>query len=68
MGFSDLQAFLQNPEIECVALCDIDQEVLDRIEEAGGNIFLTSGCGAVRVTVRGEKIEVFTFLQEYGIL
>lgn len=44
------------------------QEVLDRIEEAGGNIFLTSGCGAVRVTVRGEKIEVFTFLQEYGIL
>ena len=30
MGFSDLQAFLQNPEIECVALCDIDQEVLDR--------------------------------------
>ena len=30
MGFSDLQAFLQNPEVECVALCDIDQEVLDR--------------------------------------
>ena len=30
MGFSDLQAFLANPEVECIALADIDQEVLDR--------------------------------------
>lgn len=30
MGFSDLQAFLQNKEVECIALADIDQGVLDR--------------------------------------
>ena len=30
MGFSDLQAFLSNPEFDCIALCDIDQSVLDR--------------------------------------
>ncbi len=29
MGFSDLSAFLGNPEVECIALADIDQEVLD---------------------------------------
>src|ERR1700712_3725941 len=29
MGFSDLSSFLKNPEVECVALCDIDQNVLD---------------------------------------
>ena len=27
--FSDLQAFLRNPEVECIALCDIDDEVLN---------------------------------------
>ena len=30
MGFGDLEAFLRNPETECVALADIDQSVLDR--------------------------------------
>jgi predicted dehydrogenase len=30
MGFSDLTSFLKNPEIECVALCDIDRNVLNR--------------------------------------
>ncbi len=30
MGFSDLQAFLSNPEVECIAMADIDQSVLDR--------------------------------------
>ena len=29
MGWSDLDSFLKNPETECVALCDIDQNVLD---------------------------------------
>ena len=29
-GFSDLTSFLKNPEIECVALCDIDRNVLNR--------------------------------------
>ena len=28
MGFEDLKAFLRNPEVECVALCDIDDNVL----------------------------------------
>lgn len=28
-GFSDLKAFLENPEVECIALCDIDDEVLN---------------------------------------
>jgi predicted dehydrogenase len=29
-GFSDLSAFLANPEVECIALCDIDESVLNR--------------------------------------
>ena len=34
MGFSDLQAFLRNPEVECIALADIDKKVLnDRAAE-----------------------------------
>lgn len=28
MGFADLTAFLGNPEVECIALCDIDATVL----------------------------------------
>ncbi|MCX6238812.1 MAG: Gfo/Idh/MocA family oxidoreductase [Bacteroidia bacterium] len=30
MGFADLKAFLENPQVECIALCDIDEEVLNR--------------------------------------
>ena len=34
MGFADLQAFLRNPEVECIALADIDENVLnDRAAE-----------------------------------
>jgi predicted dehydrogenase len=29
MGWSDLESFLKNPEVECVALCDVDQNVLN---------------------------------------
>lgn len=29
MGFEDLKAFLRNPEVECVALADIDENVLN---------------------------------------
>ena len=30
MGFADLTAFLGNPQIECLALCDIDETVLNK--------------------------------------
>ena len=30
MGFSDLSAFLANPQVECIALCDIDESVLNK--------------------------------------
>jgi len=30
MGFADLKAFLENPQVECIALCDIDESVLNR--------------------------------------
>jgi predicted dehydrogenase len=30
MGFTDLTAFLGNPMVDCIALCDIDDEVLNR--------------------------------------
>jgi predicted dehydrogenase len=30
MGWSDLSSFLSNPEVECVALCDVDRNVLNR--------------------------------------
>ena len=32
-GFSDLISFLKNPEIECVAMCDIDRNVLNNRTE-----------------------------------
>jgi predicted dehydrogenase len=36
MGFANLKAFLQHPEVECGALCDIDQRVLEeRIADIG---------------------------------
>jgi predicted dehydrogenase len=30
MGYNDLASFLKNPEVECIALCDIDRNVLNR--------------------------------------
>ena len=30
MGWSDLTAMLKHPEAECVALCDVDKNVLDK--------------------------------------
>jgi predicted dehydrogenase len=30
MGFADLSAFLEHPQVECVALCDIDDGVLSK--------------------------------------
>ncbi|MDQ1296467.1 MAG: hypothetical protein QG576_903 [Bacteroidota bacterium] len=29
MGWNDLASFLKNPEVECVALCDIDRNILN---------------------------------------
>src|SRR5450759_5218997 len=33
-GFSDLTSFLKNPEVECVAMCDIDRNVLNNRTDA----------------------------------
>jgi len=33
-GFTDLKSFLKNPEIECVAMCDIDRNVLTNRTDA----------------------------------
>ena len=33
MGYSDLASFLKNPEVECVALCDVDKSVLGKRTE-----------------------------------
>ncbi len=30
MGWSDLTAMLKNPDVQCVALCDVDKNVLDK--------------------------------------
>jgi predicted dehydrogenase len=30
MGFSDLSTFLEHPQVECIALCDVDESVLNR--------------------------------------
>lgn len=40
MGFNNLKSFLKNPEIECAALCDVDQNVL---EERIGNVEKIAG-------------------------
>ena len=29
MGFADLSAFLEHPQVECIGLCDIDESVLN---------------------------------------
>jgi predicted dehydrogenase len=29
MGWSDLESFLKNPDVECVAICDVDRNVLN---------------------------------------
>jgi predicted dehydrogenase len=33
-GWSDLASFLKNPEVECVAMCDVDRNVLNRCTDA----------------------------------
>ena len=33
MGYNDLASFLKNPEVECVAVCDIDRNVLNRVSD-----------------------------------
>jgi len=30
MGWNDLASFLKNPEVDCVALCDVDRNVLNK--------------------------------------
>jgi|WetSurMetagenome_2_1015567.scaffolds.fasta_scaffold00018_79 predicted dehydrogenase len=30
MGWNDLESFLKNPDVECVAICDVDRNVLNR--------------------------------------
>lgn len=30
MGWSDLESFLKNPETECVAICDVDRNILNQ--------------------------------------
>jgi predicted dehydrogenase len=30
MGYNDLASFVKNPEVECVAICDVDRNVLNR--------------------------------------
>ncbi len=30
MGWADLTALLKNPDVNCVALCDVDKNVLDK--------------------------------------
>ncbi len=41
MGFSNLQSFLKQPDVECAGLCDVDQSVLERragnVEEMTGS-------------------------------
>ncbi len=32
-GWSDLQGFSKNPEVECIALCDMDEAVLNKRSE-----------------------------------
>jgi predicted dehydrogenase len=34
MGWSDLSSMLQNKDVECVALCDVDRNILNRVTDA----------------------------------
>jgi len=44
MGWSDLQAMIKNPQAQCIALCDVDKNVLDKRvgDLAKRNITVTS--------------------------
>ncbi len=33
MGWSDLSSFLKNPEVECIAVADVDRNVLNRVTD-----------------------------------
>ena len=33
MGWNDLESFLKNPDVECVAICDVDRNVLNKRAE-----------------------------------
>ncbi|MBQ0006233.1 MAG: Gfo/Idh/MocA family oxidoreductase, partial [Alistipes sp.] len=46
MGFSDLSAFLTNPEVECAAIADIDRNVLERR-------------GAETEKIQGKKVKLY---------
>ena len=45
MGYGDLNTFLDYPETECVALCDVDDEWLNKraadVEKKTGKKYLT---------------------------
>ena len=37
MGWSDMRSHLRMDDIECIAICDVDQSVLDRRKKEYGN-------------------------------
>jgi predicted dehydrogenase len=60
MGFADLSSFLKNPEIECVAICDIDKNVLDnRLRDIGAlGKALPKTYGDYRLMLEDKDIDV----------
>lgn len=58
MGWADLSSMIKNPEAECVALCDVDKNVLDkRTAELAKNNIKVAGYGDYRKILDDKNID-----------
>ncbi|HNP21309.1 MAG TPA: Gfo/Idh/MocA family oxidoreductase [Panacibacter sp.] len=58
MGWADLSAMIKNPEADCVALCDVDKNVLDkRVAELAKNNIKVAAYGDYRKILDDKNID-----------
>ncbi len=55
MGFSNLRQFIQHPDVEVAALCDVDQNVLDRRTQETEDLLQKKVDAGVKVSITKPK-------------
>jgi predicted dehydrogenase len=59
MGWSDLQSFMKNPEVNVMALCDVDENVMSgRVAELAKNNIKVKTYGDYRKLLENKEIDV----------
>lgn len=59
MGWADLSALLKIPEVNCIALCDVDKNVLDkRVAELAKNNIKVATYGDYRKVLENKDVDV----------